>query len=82
MFKLWYGKIEGNNLHYTTHTLAGYAIAATTTYFCGTATATVVSIAIAIGKEVIDKATGKGTPEVKAAICTIGGAFAAIIIFS
>ena len=73
MFEYWYEKIEGNNLHYTTHTLAGYAIAATTTYFCGTATATAVSIA---------KATGKGTPEVKAAICTIGGAIAALIIFA
>lgn len=82
MFKYWYEKIEGNNLHYTAHVLAGYAIAATTARFFGATAATAVAIAIAIGKEVIDKATGKGTPEVKAAICTIGGAFAAIIIFS
>ena len=82
MFKYWYEQIEGDNLHYTTHVLAGYAIAATAVYFCGTAVAASLSITAAIGKEVMDKATGKGTPEVKAAMCTIGGAIAALIIFS
>ena len=28
MFKLWYGKIEGEYLHYVCHFLAGYMIAA------------------------------------------------------
>jgi hypothetical protein len=82
MFKLWYGKIEGEYLHYVCHFLAGYMIAAIAIKNLGMADGIAVAVMAAAGKEIADQLTGEGTPEAKAAAITILGAlFAAGTLF-
>lgn len=55
------------------HFVAGYCIAATINPLLGALSAVVVTIIIALAKEVFDKATDRGTPELLDIIATVAG---------
>ena len=82
MFEYWYTHMEGNNLHYTAHFLAGFFVAAVVARVTDPLTGLVAGIVAALGKEIMDKLTGMGTPEEKAAALTAAGAVLAAIIMA
>lgn len=60
------------------HFAAGFGIAVIASLFVGYLIAAVLAILAAAGKEIHDKATGKGTPEFLDFVATVAGAMAAI----
>ena len=60
------------------HFVAGFAITAIVSLFFGYIIGVIVAV-IAAGKELYDKVTGTGTPEVLDFVATIVGAAAAVI---
>lgn len=60
------------------HFLAWFAITAITSLFFGYIVGVVVAILAAAGKEIYDKVTGKGTPELLDFVATVVGAVAAV----
>ena len=63
------------------HFVAGFAITAIVSLFFGYIIGVIVAViaAAAAGKELYDKVTGTGTPEVLDFVATIAGAAAAVI---
>ena len=62
------------------HFVAGFIIAAVVSLFFGYIAGAAAAIVAGIGKEVYDKVTGKGTPEVLDFLATATGASTAILI--
>lgn len=60
------------------HFLAGFAITAITSIFFGYIVGVVVAILASAGKEIYDKVTGKGTPELLDFVATVVGSVAAV----
>lgn len=82
MFEYWYTHMEGANLHYTTHFLAGFFVAVVIARFTDPLIGLAAGIVAALGKELMDKLSGMGTPEKKAAVLTMAGALLAAIIMA
>ena len=61
------------------HFVAGFAITAIVSLFFGYIIGVIVAVIAAAGKELYDKVTGTGTPEVLDFVATIAGAAAAVI---
>lgn len=61
------------------HFVAGFAITAIVSLFFGYIIGVIVAVIAAAGKELYDKVTGMGTPEVLDFVATIVGAAAAVI---
>lgn len=61
------------------HFVAGVAITAIVSLFFGYIIGVIVAVIAAAGKELYDKVTGTGTPEVLDFVATIAGAAAAVI---
>ena len=62
------------------HFVAGFAITAIVSlFFGGYIIGVIVAVIAAAGKELYDKVTGTGTPEVLDFVATIAGAAAAVI---
>lgn len=61
------------------HFVAGFAITAIVSLFFGYIIGVLVAVIAAAGKELYDKVTGTGTPEVLDFVATIAGAAAAVI---
>ena len=59
--------------------VAGFAITAIVSLFFGYIIGVIVAVIAAAGKELYDKVTGTGTPEVLDFVATIAGAAAAVI---
>ena len=59
--------------------VAGFAITAIVSLFFGYIIGVIVAVIAAAGKELYDKVTGTGTPEVLDFVATIVGAAAAVI---
>lgn len=62
------------------HFVAGFIIAAVVSLFFGYIAGAAAAIVAGIGKEVYDKVTGKGTPEVLDFLATATGAATAILL--
>ena len=60
------------------HFYAGFAIEALLSLPFGYVVAFLCAVAAAAGKEIYDKVTGRGTPEVADFVCTIAGAITAV----
>ena len=60
------------------HFVAGFAITAVVSLFFGYIVGAIASVIAAAGKELYDKATGKGTPEILDFVATVLGAVAAV----
>ena len=57
---------------------AGFAITAVVSLFFGYIVGAIAAVIAAAGKELYDKATGKGTPEILDFVATVLGAVAAV----
>ena len=55
------------------HFLAGAAIASTVALYAGLEVGLIACLVIGVGKEVYDKASGKGTPDIWDAVATMLG---------
>ena len=62
------------------HFVAGFAIAAVVSLFAGYIVGLLVAILAAAGKEIYDKVSGKGTPELLDFVATVAGAIAAVAV--
>lgn len=62
------------------HFVAGFAITAIVSLFFGYIIGVIVAVIAAAGKELYDKVTGTGTPELLDFVATVLGAVAAIAI--
>lgn len=62
------------------HFVAGFGITAIVSLFFGYIIGALITILAAAGKELYDKVTGKGTPELLDFVATVLGAVAAIAI--
>jgi len=61
--------------------MGGFILSAIIGHFRGLITGLICAVIIAIAKEIMDKTTGKGTPEVLAAVITsLGGLLAYVIL--
>jgi len=60
------------------HFVAGFAITAVVSLFFGYIVGAIAAVIAAAGKELYDKATGKGTPEILDFVATVLGAVAAV----
>jgi len=80
ILNFWYGKMEGKWAHYLSHFMAGFMIATVVSKFVGIRAGLVVGVGAALLKEIIDKYSGFGSPEVLAAVITSVGVITAIIL--
>jgi len=74
--------MEGPWAHYLAHFMAGFMLSVIFGYYFGLTRGLIVGVIAAICKESMDKMTGLGTPEIKAAIITSIGAYLAFYILS
>ncbi|MBU2704153.1 hypothetical protein Ga0466249_005307 [Sporomusaceae bacterium BoRhaA] len=76
----WYTKMEGPYAHYLAHFLGGFTLSTIVGHFYSLLAGLICGIIAAILKEIVDKLSGKGSPEVKAAVITSLGALLSYII--
>lgn len=76
----WYGIMEGRYLSRIAHFESGFMIVVLANCFLRPDNALLVGAIAAIGKEIVDRRSGRGKPEVAAAIVTIAGALLAYFV--
>lgn len=77
LINFWYGKMEGPYAHYLGHFMAGFMICTIIGHFFGGCVGLIAGVIAAVAKEIMDRRTGKGTPEELAALITAAGALLA-----
>ena len=82
MINWWYAKMEGPWAHYLANFLGGFMLSTVTGHYFGLTNGLIIGVIAAIAKEIMDKITGKGTPQILAAIVTTAGAYLAFYILS
>ena len=76
----WYGTMEAKYMHYMAHFFGGFTLATIVAHYYGNTKGLIVGVTAGILKEIIDKLTGRGTPELLAALITAFGALLAYYI--
>ncbi len=74
--------MEGPYAHYLAHFMGGFMLSVIFGHYFGLTRGLIIGVIAAICKEVMDKVTGLGTPEIKAALITSAGAYLAFYILS
>ena len=79
--QFWYNKMEGPWAHYLSHFMGGYVITDMFGSVLGMNIGFMIGITAAVSKEIIDKYSKMGTPELRAAIITIMGSLMSVVIY-
>lgn len=72
--------MEGPYAHYLAHFMGGFMLSVIVGHYFGLLNGLIVGVIAAIAKEIMDKLTGLGTPQISAAVITSAGAYLAFYI--
>lgn len=76
----WYGTMESQYLSRMGHFTTGFMISAIVGHYYGYDRGLIAGIIAAVVKELVDKLTGRGNPEIVAAVVTTAGTLLAYLI--
>jgi hypothetical protein len=77
LIDFWYTTMEGKYLSKQAHFAANFMLVTIVGHFFMSGIALIAGITAAIAKEIIDKLTGRGCPQISAALVSIAGALLA-----
>ena len=77
LVQFWYRRMEGPWAHYLSHFMGGFVLATIVGHFVSAKVGLIAGIVAANLKELLDKYSRLGSPEILAAVITIVGAFLA-----
>ncbi len=80
LLNFWYSTMESKYMSKMTHFFGGFTLTTIVGHFYGPIIGLATGIFAAILKEIIDKHSGKGSPEVLAAVITSLGALLAYLL--
>jgi hypothetical protein len=80
LLNFWYGTMESKYMSRMAHFFGGFTLTTIVGHFYGPTIGLTAGISAAILKEIIDKQSGKGCPEVIAAVITSLGALLAYLL--